>query len=71
MTYDDWKTTPPDDYSDECGCVFVINQGIRFCVERCEEHQRIYEENEQRLAEKRAQEKKDNGEEDGSDDIPF
>lgn len=60
-----------DTYDEECGCVFVMNQGIRFCVERCEEHQRIYDANEQRLAEKRAQEKKDSGDEEDSDDIPF
>ena len=67
MSYDDWKTRAPDpeDDKEQCGCVWTMNHGIRFLVERCEEHEALYQEEEERL---RAARKPS---EDDGDDIPF
>lgn len=50
MSYDDWKTTPPDEEQDNeaCGCKWVISHGVRFLIERCEEHEYLYQEEEKR-----------------------
>lgn len=70
-SYDDWKTTAPDEeWNERCGCVMVINTGIRFVAHRCVEHEALFQAAEARR-EARALTEKESAPDDTDDDLPF